>query len=534
MSQSVQILDAQGKPIKIENQVLKDDVAKAYTTGIRNPRPPSVASTLTPHRLATILRSVVEGSDPESYMTLAEEMEERDLHYSAQLRTRKLAVAAIEPSVEAVSDDEQDLLMAKRVQHILDSDHIPELFFDLLDGLGKGIGVSQIIWNTNAKAVDGAIWQPKSYNWVDPRYLRQDQETLSQILLISDDAPSGEPLTPYKFIVHKPRSKSGSIWRNGLARLVAVMYMLKSFTVRDWWAFAEVFGIPVRVGKYGPNATDTDIQTLVTAISRIASDAGAVIPESMKIDFVESANAKGGDILFEKMARWCDEQVSKAVLGQTMTADDGSSQSQANVHNEVRQDIAKWDARQLESTINEYLVKPFIILNWGVQERYPKVRIQIPEPEDLKALVDSLVPLIDRGLAISAASVRDKFGLKAPNADDELLHALNAQPQAESQQNQTDVKTDLNRSQSQVERNRSEINSADEIDEFTQEALDEWEDVGAPIVEPVIDLVNSASSYEEFEAKLSNLAQELDADAFIEQMSKLCWESRALGDVSDV
>ncbi len=53
-------------------------------------------------------------------------------------------------------------------------------------------------------------------------------------------------------MVHTPRSKSGSVWRNGLARLVAVMYMLKSFTVRDWWAFAEVFGIPVRVGKYDP------------------------------------------------------------------------------------------------------------------------------------------------------------------------------------------------------------------------------------------------------------------------------------------
>ncbi|MUL08264.1 DUF935 family protein, partial [Aliivibrio fischeri] len=87
-------------------------------------------------------------------------------------------------------------------------------------------------------------------------------------LLISDSAPSGEPLEPYKFMVHTPRSKSGIVWRNGLARLVAVMYMLKSFTVRDWWAFAEVFGIPVRVGKYGPNASTEDISTLVNAIGR--------------------------------------------------------------------------------------------------------------------------------------------------------------------------------------------------------------------------------------------------------------------------
>ncbi|NOH26539.1 phage portal protein family protein, partial [Vibrio europaeus] len=247
------------------------------------------------------------------------------------------------------------------------------------------------------------------------RYLRQDNETLQEILLISDDAPSGAPLDPYKFMVHKPRSKSGSVWRNGLARLVAVMYMLKSFTVRDWWAFAEVFGIPVRVGKYGPNASTEDISTLVNAIGRIASDAGAVIPESMKLELIETAKGNGGNTLFENMARWCDEQTSKAVLGQTMTADNGSSQSQANVHNDVRMDIAEWDARQLQSCINEYLVKPYIILNWGPQEHYPKVRIQLPQPEDLKMLVDSITPLIDRGFKVSASSVREKFGLPEPD-----------------------------------------------------------------------------------------------------------------------
>ncbi|MED8409153.1 DUF935 family protein, partial [Escherichia coli] len=73
-----------------------------------------------------------------------------------------------------------------------------------------------------------------------------------QFRLLTDDEPvDGVPLTPGKFIVHQPRLKSGLPLRNGLARLVAVMYMLKSFTVRDWWAFAEKFGIPVTVGKYG-------------------------------------------------------------------------------------------------------------------------------------------------------------------------------------------------------------------------------------------------------------------------------------------
>ena len=518
------ILDASGKPFETDKDVLSEQVSRAYTTGIRNPRPASVASVLTPLRLAGLLRSVVDGNDPEQYMTLAEEMEERDLHYAAQLRTRKLVVASIMPTVEAVSDSPADVAMADRVRAILHQDAMPELFFDLLDGLGKGIGVSEILWNTNTTP-----WTPQAYKWVDPRYLRPDQDTLQNILLISDDAPMGAPLQPYKFIVHTPRSKSGSVWRNGLARLVAVMYMLKSYTLRDWWSFAEVFGIPIRVGKYGPNATREDIATLINAIGKIASDAGAAIPDSMKMELIESGAAKGGDTLFENMARWCDEQISKAVLGQTMTSDNGSSRSQAEVHDEVRTDIAKWDARQLEATINDQLVKPYIILNWGVQEHYPRVRIRIDEPEDLKMLVDSLTPMIDRGMKVSAKQMLDKFGLKPAEDDDELLS-----PEGSLTPVYPVNETALNRSAHAVATNRTQTNVGAEIDDMAEEAMNEWVEVGgADFMEPILKAVQDAKSFEEFQALLPELQKNLTAEQFTEQLAKVMFQARGLGDANN-
>ncbi|AGG58133.1 hypothetical protein VPCG_00022 [Vibrio phage martha 12B12] len=516
-----QIVDVNGKPLKADKTLLSEDIAKAYTTSVRNPRPASVASTLNPLRLAGLLRSVVDGNNPQDYMTLAEEMEERDLHYAAQLRTRKLAVAAIEPTVEPASDEQVDLDMADRVRDIMAEDQIPELFFDLLDGLGKGLAVVQVLWDTKQTP-----WKPQDYKWVDPRYLRADQDTLEDILLISDSAPSGEPLEPYKFMVHTPRSKSGIVWRNGLARLVAVMYMLKSFTVRDWWAFAEVFGIPVRVGKYGPNASTEDINTLVNAIGRIASDAGAVIPESMKLELIETAKGNGGETLFENMARWCDEQTSKAVLGQTMTADNGSSQSQANVHNEVRMDIAKWDARQLEACVNEYLVKPYVILNWGVQERYPKVRIRVPEPEDLKMLVDSLKPMIESGMRVSASEVREKFGLREPTDDEDVLMPASAV----LAQNLPAT----NRGKSKVAINRISKTAEAEMNDLTDEAMSDWEEVAEDFMNPIIELANASDSYETFLEKLPELQETLGADVFVEQMAQYMFQMRGYGDAKDV
>lgn len=516
------ILDARGNPIQPDKTILGEDIARAVVTSVRNPRPPSVASTLTPHRLAGLLRSVIEGTSPADYMALAEEIEERDLHYASVLRTRKLAVAALPPSVEAASDEPADLEMAERVRELMSSDTVPEMFFDLLDGLGKGVSVVQILWATSVER-----WQPAKYHWVDPRYLRPDPETLGDIRLISDAYPQGQPLEPYKFIVHTPRTKSGSIWRNGLARLCSVMYMLKSFTVRDWWAFAEVFGIPVRIGKYGPNATKEQIATLVSAISQIASDAGAVIPESMQVEMLESAKGNGGQVLFENMARWCDEQVSKAVLGQTMTTDNGSSLSQAKVHNDVRMDIARWDARQLEATINEYLVKPWIVLNWGPQSNYPRVKVLVPEPEDLKLLVDSITPLIDRGMRVEASELRDKFGLSDPAAEAELLQPLSTMQQP--------APLALNRQQGQrLAINRIQQPGDQLLSEMEDAAMSEWAEVGGDsFIAPLLKLAESSDSYQAFADGLLELQQQLGADQFVAQLAKLMFQARGLGDGQD-
>ncbi|ODS10934.1 DUF935 domain-containing protein [Vibrio scophthalmi] len=517
------------KPFKREDKIaLSNHQSRAHTMSVRSPtNSKSIAPGLTPARLAAVLKSAQNGY-AEDYFILAEEMEERDAHYRSVLSTRKLAVASIEPSVEAFSDEEHDLKLAHEIRALLRHPKMPECLFDLLDGLGKGIGLVEIIWNTKSTP-----WKPSAYEWVNPRFIRLDRETLSEIRLVDDlSVFEGVPLKPNGYIIHKPRMKSGHWLRNGLARLVAVMFMLKSFTVRDWWAFAEVFGMPIRIGKYHSNASTDDIRTLINAIATIASDAGAAIPESMQIDMVETAKGNGGDTLFENMAEWADRQISKAVLGQTMTTDDGSSQAQANVHNDVRKDIIRWDARQLANTLNEYLVKPFIDMNYGVQENYPRIEINIEDPEDLKAWSDALTPFIDRGLKVQSSEVSDKFGLGEPDKDAELLHPTNQLPQNELSLNrvQTAVKPGLSLA---LNARQSDLNSDDEINEFTEQALNEWQEISEPILGPILELLIASKDYDEFVSQLPVLAEKMDNTAFIEQLTRYCWQARALGDVTD-
>ncbi|NVO00026.1 MAG: DUF935 domain-containing protein [Geobacteraceae bacterium] len=431
----VTLYDQYNRPI--DKTVLDQEVARPSMGGIRSIwNHGYVTGGLTPYKLATLLRQANEG-DADGQLTLAEEMEEKDLHYASVLGTRKRAVARLPIVIEAYSDDPKDVKFADEIRALFNRRGIKGMIEGCLDALGKGYSVTEIMWDKSK-----VPWTPKRYEWRDPRFFLYDRETLRQLRLKDEaDMMNGIPLPPYKFIVHEPRLKMGIPLRGGLARLAAWAYCFKNFTVKDWMAFCEVFGMPLRVGKYRPGETEDNIAILKSAVANLGSDAAAVIPEGMLIEFIESAKSSGGESLFERVADWFDKQMSKGILGQTMTADDGSSQSQATVHNEVREDIRDADAEQLAETLERDLVIPYIDLNHGPQENYPTVHLREPDQTDIPLMTEALSKLVPLGLRVEKSQVLDMLGFSDPAEGADCLGS----PEPPPIPPKTSEKTALNR-----------------------------------------------------------------------------------------
>lgn len=410
----VMLYDYAGRPVKTGE--LGRELAAPSLTGVRNVWGWQAAFGLTPERLGRILAAASDG-DIQAYLTLAEEMEERDLHYRCEIGKRKLAVTGLPVTVESASDDRRDIELTDAVRELVRCPGFRGLMGDLLDGLGKGFSVCEIIWQR------GRHWRPERYEWRDPRFFVFDRESGRHLRLLDDAAGyEGVELAPYKFLVHMPHLKTGLPIRGGIARVAAWAWMCKNFVVKDWMAFAEVYGMPLRLGKYQPGADARDIAILKSAVANLGSDAAAVIPESMLIEFVETARSGGGQELYLKLADWLDTQVSRGILGQAATTQGtpgrlGNDQAQA----EVREDIRDDDALQLAETINRDLVKPYIDLNFGPQDRYPQILIKAVEQEDLTLLAEALARLVPLGLKVEQSEIRDKFGLSEPADDAELL-----------------------------------------------------------------------------------------------------------------
>ena len=413
------LFDPTGKPIDFGS--LDEERVTGSITSIRNPFDPEVALGLTPARLVALLRNA-KGGDHYDYLSLAREMEQRDTHYFSMLQTRKLAIQELDRQVDASSEDTEDEDIAGEVRSFIDSENFAAAINDILDAVGKGFSVTEIMWERGPDR-----WTPKSYDWKNPRWFQFDMDTATELRLY-DGSADGEELQPYKYIIHAPHVVSGISLAGGLARIVAVMHLFKGYILKDWMAFAEVFGMPIRIGKYEQGATTQDKNDLKRAVRDIGSDAAAIIPRTMEIIFERasmSGNA-GSDKFFSDTHADFNKEISKVVLGQTMTSEDGSSLAQAEVHDKVRADIRNADARQLAATINRDLIRPFVDLNFGVRARdddYPKFSFDIEEPADLMMLAQSLPPFVQLGLPVPIAWLLEKFAIPEQQEGEELLQA---------------------------------------------------------------------------------------------------------------
>lgn len=412
------LIDVHGQPILRE--LLPQDVAVPMIGGVRSPIAGYPANGMNPSRLAEILRAADQG-EPLEYFELAELIEERDLHYAGVLATRKRSVAQIEITVEAASDDREDVARADMVREWLKRDELADEIFDIMDAVGKGVSFTEIIWDTSE-----GQWEPKRLEWRDPRWFTFDRTTLRTPMLRGglDGNEVAAPLPGFKFIYANIKAKSGLPLRSGIARLAAWAWMFKAFTQRDWAIFTQTYGQPVRLGKFQEGATKEDKATLWRAVANIAGDCAAIIPASMQMEFIEAKNVTAGAEVYERRADWLDRQVSKAVLGQTTTTDaiaGGHAVSQE--HRQVQEDIETADCRAVAAPLNRDLIRPWCDLEFGPSKRYPRLNIARPAQEDVKQMTDSLGVLVPLGLKVQMSEVRDKLGFSDPDPGAEVLQA---------------------------------------------------------------------------------------------------------------
>jgi len=478
------IVDQWGRPLN------RDKLKRSARPHIE--RQQNFSTKIDPKKLGQILRAAKTEGDLQGYIDLAEIMEEEYLHYASVLGTRKLAVLGLDIEIEAAGDSAIDQRATAACRDLVKSPRFFEALAGLLDAMGKGFAVVRMEWET------GQLWRPGRYVWE-----RQSQFMWVKGTLHWRTQSGPVPIEPFTAIIHSPSIRCGNENTRGLAYLCALAYVATAYNLRDWISFLEVYGQPIKIGRYDATHNDEDRRVLKGALVNLASDFAGMLPKGMDIELHQPKQGPADG--FEQLASHLEGLVSKAVLGQTMTADDGASLSQAQVHDEVRQDILEADSKFLAATVQEMLINPFCYLNFG-EIVPPAISFPIPEPDNQQLLLD-VVDKIGERLGIERKWIRDKFGIPEPTEND----LFGSKP-----------------STAETTRNHQGKNILDRVALNTRKPSNDldWQPSIDEIIGPVRELLDSSSSLEQFGNDLASLADQINPIILTQTLGRAMFESR--------
>lgn len=383
---------------------------------------------LTPSKLSSILLAAEQG-DVIAQFELFEDMEERDGHIMSEMSKRRRAVSGLPWDVVAPPNaSAAEKKAADQLKELLDEvDDIEGALFDTTDAIGKGFACQEIEW-----ARDGSRWLPKTITHRPQSWFRLFRGYTQEVRL-RDNSPDGAPLIPFGWITHAHKARSGYVERASLFRALVWPYLFKNYSVGDLAEFLEIYGIPLRIGKYPAGASEKEKVTLLRALVSVGHNAAGIIPDGMSLDFHDTAD--GDAKAFELMIDWCERTQSKVILGATLTSQAGrgsNTNALGNVHNEVRKELRDSDAKQIAATWTRELIYPLAALNGLAPDglrRCPRMKIDTAETKDIGTFATALPALVELGMKIPVDWAHGELGIPQAEGDQTVLVKRQA-PQA--------------------------------------------------------------------------------------------------------
>lgn len=154
----------------------------------------------------------------------------------------------------------------------------------------------------------------------------------------------------------------------GLLLKCAPHCLSKRHMAAYWDTFGEIFGMPMRVATTTSQNPGDRIR-IQDMLESMGAAGWALFPEGTTIDIKESTRGDAYNVYDKRMDR-CNSEISKGILASTMTIDDGSSESQARVHNSVLEAVSATDAKFIRFLVNSRLFPLMIRHGFDLEGRF--------------------------------------------------------------------------------------------------------------------------------------------------------------------
>jgi phage gp29-like protein len=360
---------------------------------------------------------------------------QRDAQVAACLNVKKFAVLSRGWQVHPAGQSPEALRAAEFVRFCLEDmrGSVLDALYKTLDAVAKGFSVLEI----NYKIIEGGRFggmiglasikskDPSQFKFQVDEFLNVRGLTTSPSPSLSRRGDRSSPLSkgglrgvdalpPEKFIVYTYMPRYESPYGMSDLRAAYKHWWSKDIILRFFNVYLEKYGSPTAMGSYQRGMPKSQQDELLKVLDKIQQETAIVIPEDVKIQLLEAQ--RGGEAGYLEALAYHDKQIAKAILGQTLTTDEGlryGSFALAKVHLDVLRMHLEKLKRDLEETVmREQLIRRLMEYNFGSAEHCPRFSLGTLEQRDLAVVGDLVTRLITGGvIAPDETWIREYLGL---------------------------------------------------------------------------------------------------------------------------
>jgi phage gp29-like protein len=330
-------------------------------------------------------------------MAYFREIEDKDEDVANALDDLKLSVLSRNITVQPANDKDSAAIDIKEfIEAQLKKVKFDEVLDCVLDAMGYGFSVQEMVFDTSMgqaslEKIDDC---PQELFLFGNRFYPQ----IGPMQLLDNPWMSEGQLVPeQKFMIFSYRKRSRNRMGRPLLKAVFWPSWFKRNVERLWLQFAEK-GPGTAMVDYNDADNASERQKAVDIAQSIVDNVAVAVPKGFNVheDLLKIARSQDPKV-YERFFLTMQYSIIRRVLGETLTSfgNEGGtgSNAQGETHSETKNQRSVFVAKALMSVVNDQLVAPLVLWNYGPNALIPQWTIEIKEGEDLESRLT-----IDSGL----------------------------------------------------------------------------------------------------------------------------------------
>lgn len=325
-----------------------------------------------------------------------------DPHLWSCIQSRKSGMLPLEYQILPMGAENQIVELIQKIFYNLD---IQKIERDILEAVLFGFQPLEVKWSLDESA-DRLVpvdLLPKPQEWFS--YDRQ-----GKLLFRKAGSIQAVEIPDFKIINVQYEATEMNPYGHSLLAKCYWPITFKNGGLKFWVVFAEKFGMPMVIGQYLRGATQDEIFQLAEKLATMTQDTAIVTPSDIKVELRE-AGRSSSVALFRDLIKYCNAEISKAILSQTLTTElDMGSYAASMVHYKIRREVVMSDIRLVESAFNT-LIKFIVDLNFA-GGKYPKFKIIFNDGDNAQKIERDAKLVQQCGLKFSKEYWTTNYGFK--------------------------------------------------------------------------------------------------------------------------